>query len=126
MDTERALLRSLALPAALLALTAAWVVNAQPADAAAAVGRAVPAAAVVAAPTRLAQATGTEPRELQPRYEPAAPEPHSDYNSSYVFGLTRGVADSTMSPAAKAPLFVLTVPLDLVFLPFAVIGGFFG
>ena len=31
-----------------------------------------------------------------------------------------------MVPAAKAPLFLLTVPLDLVLLPFAAIGGLFG
>ena len=48
------------------------------------------------------------------------------YNDSYIFAMTRGVADSTMVPAAKAPLFLLTVPLDLVLLPFAAIGGFFG
>jgi hypothetical protein len=74
----------------------------------------------------LAQAAGTERRELQPRYEPAPVEPESSYNSSYIFGLTRGLADSTISPAGKAPLFLFTVPLDFVFLPFAAIGGFFG
>jgi hypothetical protein len=40
--------------------------------------------------------------------------------------MTRTVAASTMVPAAKVPLFVLTVPLDIVFLPFAAIGGLFG
>jgi hypothetical protein len=69
---------------------------------------------------------GTEPRDLEPRYQPPPPEERSWYNSSYIFGMTRGVAGSTMVPAAKAPLFVLTVPLDLVFLPFAAIGGLFG
>jgi len=75
---------------------------------------------------RLAQAAGTERRELQPRYEPAPVEPESSYNSSYIFGLSRGLADSTISPAGKAPLFLLTVPLDIVLFPFAAIGGFFG
>jgi hypothetical protein len=70
--------------------------------------------------------TGTEPRDLEPRYQPPPPEERSWYNSSYIFGMTRGVAGSTMVPAAKVPLFVLTVPLDLVFLPFAAIGGLFG
>ena len=28
-------------------------------------------------------------------------------------------------PAAKVPLFVLSVPVDIVLLPFAAIGGFF-
>jgi len=76
---------------------------------------------------QMAQARGTEPRELEPRYKPAPPpEPKGWYNSGYVFGLTRGVAGSTMVPAAKAPLFILTVPLDIVILPFAAIGGLFG
>jgi len=77
---------------------------------------------------QLAQAAaGTEPRELEPRYKPVPPpEPEGWYNSGYVFGLTRGVAGSTMVPAAKAPLFLLTIPLDIVILPFAAIGGLFG
>ena len=63
---------------------------------------------------------------LEPRYQPREPEPKSWYNSSYIFGMTRGVANSTMVPAVKVPLFVLTVPLDIAFLPFAAIGGLFG
>lgn len=74
----------------------------------------------------LAQAGGTESRELEPRYHPVEPEQPSWYNGSYIFGMTRSVAASTMIPAAKVPLFVLTVPLDIVFLPFATIGGLFG
>jgi len=64
--------------------------------------------------------------ELEPRYQPREPEPEPWYNSDYLFGMTRGVTDSTMHPAAKLPLLVLTVPLDLVLLPFAAIGGLFG
>jgi hypothetical protein len=79
-----------------------------------------------AAAIELAQAGGTEPRELEPRYQPVPPEEKSWYNGSYIFGMTRSVAASTMVPAAKVPLFVLTVPLDIVFLPFAAIGGLFG
>jgi hypothetical protein len=75
----------------------------------------------------LAQASeGGDDGKLEPRYQPREPEPKSSYNASYVFGLTRGVADSTIHPAVKAPIFVLTLPLDLVFLPFALIGGLFG
>jgi hypothetical protein len=74
----------------------------------------------------LAQAGGTEPRELEPRYQPVQEEPPGWYNASYIFGMTRSVARSTMVPAAKVPLFVLTVPLDIAFLPFAAIGGLFG
>ena len=74
----------------------------------------------------VAQAHGTEQRELEPRYQPVAPEQKSWYNSGYFFALTGSVAGSTMVTAAKVPLFVLTVPLDLVLLPFAAIGGLFG
>jgi len=64
--------------------------------------------------------------KLEPRYQPREPEPKSWYNGSYVFGITRTIAGSTMVPAAKVPLFVLSVPLDIAFLPFALIGGLFG
>ena len=75
---------------------------------------------------QLAQEGEAPPRELQPRYEPVPPPEKSWYNDSYIFAMTRGVSDSTMVPAAKAPLYLLTVPLDLVLLPFAAIGGLFG
>jgi hypothetical protein len=39
--------------------------------------------------------------------------------------MTKGVANSTMTPAFKPLVFLLTVPLDIVLLPFAAIGGFF-
>jgi len=74
----------------------------------------------------LAQAEGTEHRDLEPRYRSAPVEEVGWYNGSYIFGMTRSVAQSTISPAGKAPLFLLTVPLDLVLLPFAAIGGLFG
>lgn len=48
------------------------------------------------------------------------------YNSDYLFALSRGLGDSPMHAAAKAPLFIFTVPLDIVLLPFAAIGGIFG
>ena len=39
--------------------------------------------------------------------------------------MTKGLMNSTLEPALKPPLLLLTVPLDIVFLPFAAIGGFF-
>ena len=75
---------------------------------------------------RVAQTHGTEDGELRPRYEPVAPQPKSSYTTGYLFGMTRGVAESTLHPGVKVPLFVITVPLDIVFLPFTAIGGFFG
>lgn len=87
-----------------------------------------------AEPILLAQEGGTTPRELEPRYEapdPGEPGPYNEqereiWNGDYVFGMSRSLARSTIVPAAKAPLFLFTIPLDVVFLPFAVIGGFFG
>ncbi|MFK7897743.1 MAG: hypothetical protein AB8G23_18045 [Myxococcota bacterium] len=80
------------------------------------------------APLLLAQAGGDagRSRPLEPTYQPREPEPEGWYNGSYVFALTRGVADSTIAPAGQVPLYVLTVPLDIAFLPFALIGGLFG
>jgi hypothetical protein len=77
-------------------------------------------------PVLVAQAGGTTPGELQPRYQPVPPEEESWYNSSYIFAFTRGLAGSTLHPVAKAPLFVLAIPFDVAFLPFAAIGGLFG
>jgi hypothetical protein len=48
-----------------------------------------------------------------------------EYNSDYIFSMTKGVASSTMIPAIKPLFFLVTIPLDLVFLPFTAIGGFF-
>ncbi len=74
----------------------------------------------------VAQAPDGAARELEPRYEPVPPQEKSWYNSSYLFGATRGVAGSTMVPAAKVSLYLLTLPFDLVTLPIAAIGGLFG
>ena len=63
--------------------------------------------------------------ELEPRYEPREPVPEPLHDSSLFFSLTRGVADSAIAPAGKVPLYVFTIPLDIVLLPFALIGGFF-
>lgn len=65
-------------------------------------------------------------RPLEPRYQPREPQPKPWYNSDYLFGMTRGVTGSTIHPGAQVPLLVLTIPLDIVFLPFAAIGGLFG
>ncbi len=68
---------------------------------------------------------GSEPRELEPRYEPVPPEPEPAYNTAYFFAISRAVAGSTLVPAAKLPFLVLTVPVDIALLPFAAMGGFF-
>jgi hypothetical protein len=89
-------------------------------------GAALPVAVSAPAVAQMEQAPAPSPRELQPRYEPVPPTPKSWYSTDYFFAATRGVANSTMVPGVKAPLFILTVPLDIVCLPFAAIGGFFG
>ena len=48
------------------------------------------------------------------------------YNTDYLFGLSRGTADSALLPAFKPLVFLLTVPLDIALLPIAAIGGLFG
>jgi len=67
-----------------------------------------------------------ESRPLEPRYQPREPKEEGWYNDSYIFGMTRDLANSTIAPAGKAPLFLFTIPLDIVLLPFTVIGGLFG
>ena len=49
-----------------------------------------------------------------------------EYNSDYLFGLSRSVANSFLEPAVKPFLFIVTVPLDIALLPIAAIGGLFG
>lgn len=66
-----------------------------------------------------------EEGSLEPSYEPRpAPEPEV-YSTEYFFATTRAVADSTIVPAGRVPLFFLTIPIDTVFLPIAAIAGFF-
>jgi hypothetical protein len=105
--------------AALVCLTAASASPALP------VADRLPAAAVQVAQVP-EPADEPPPRELQPRYEPVPPQQKSWYNDSYIFAMTRGVSNSTLVPAARAPLYLLAVPVDLVLLPFAAIGGLFG
>jgi hypothetical protein len=52
-------------------------------------------------------------------------EDHGGYTTEYIFGMTKGVMRSTLTPALKPVVLLLTVPLDIAFLPFAAIGGFF-
>ena len=47
-------------------------------------------------------------------------------SNEYVFAATRGVSDMDVTPALKVPLFPVTIVLDTVFLPFAVIAGCVG
>lgn len=52
-------------------------------------------------------------------------ESHGGYTTEYMFGMTKGVMRSTLTPALKPVVLLFTVPLDIAFLPFAAIGGFF-
>ncbi|HEV7730645.1 MAG TPA: hypothetical protein VGR62_00720 [Candidatus Binatia bacterium] len=53
----------------------------------------------------------------------AGPADARGFNDEYVFAATRGVNHMDVNPALKVPLFPLTVAVDLVFLPFALIAG---
>jgi len=50
-------------------------------------------------------------------------EDREGYNSEYIFGMTKAVVNSTLHPALKPLLSIITVPLDIVGLPFAVLLG---
>ncbi len=53
-------------------------------------------------------------------------EPGWSYNSDYIFAVSRALRDSALPPAGKVPLFVLTIPLDTVLLPFSLLAGLLG
>ena len=65
--------------------------------------------------------TGT----LEPTYQPRPPPEKEVYTTDYLFAITRAVTDSTIVPAGKVPLYFLTIPTDVVFLPIELIAGFF-
>ena len=62
---------------------------------------------------------------LEPTYQPRPPPEKEVYSTEYLFAITRAVADSTLVPAAQVPLYFLTIPADVVFLPIELIAGFF-
>ena len=70
---------------------------------------------------RVGRGTGT----LEPTYQPRPPPEKEVYSTEYLFAITRAVADSTLVPAAQVPLYFLTIPTDIVFLPIELIAGFF-
>lgn len=109
-------------------------------------GGVVAAAIALGAGAALAAGPGRPPWPLEERQQPlvvaqapvqgsarALPGPVADvqleerqgYNTDYLFGMSRALANSTVSAWAKPVLFIFTVPLDIVLLPFAAIGGFF-
>ena len=79
----------------------------------------------VPAGAQVAHGDGADSREPHSCCKAAESHRHSRYNDEYIFGLTRGVAGSTMHPAARILVFPVTVPLDFALLPFEVIGGLF-
>ncbi len=54
---------------------------------------------------------------------PAAMAGSSGFNDEYVYATTKGLNDTHMHPAFKVTLLPITVVLDTVFLPFALIAG---
>jgi hypothetical protein len=52
-------------------------------------------------------------------------EADGGYTNEYVFGMTKAVMGSTLAPAVKPMALIFTIPLDLVTLPFALMGGLF-
>jgi hypothetical protein len=58
-------------------------------------------------------------------YDKLDVEDRQGYNSEYIFGMTKGIMQSTLVPALKPFFLLFTVPLDIAFLPFSAIAGFF-
>jgi hypothetical protein len=55
---------------------------------------------------------------------PSAAHAGGGFNDEYVYATTKAVSHMHAHPAAKVPLYPLTVAVDTAFLPFAVIAGF--
>ena len=66
---------------------------------------------------QLAQASGKHSQGADLRDE--------GYNTQYLFGMTKGIVESTLNPGLKPLIFLFTIPLDIVTLPFTAIAGFF-
>jgi hypothetical protein len=81
--------------------------------------------ALCAASPILAAEDAEESGTLRPTYEPRPPPEKDVYTTDYLFAITRAVSESTLVPAAQVPLYILTVPLDIAFLPMEAIAGFF-
>ena len=62
---------------------------------------------------------------LRPSVEPEPSPSPRIYTTDYLFAITRSVANSTLVPAARLPLYFFTIPIDTAFLPLAAIAGFF-
>ena len=62
----------------------------------------------------------------KPNPELEIPGPSWKYNTGYFFGLSRGVFHEDVPTGVKVASLLGTVPLDLVGLPFAAWGGFYG
>ena len=82
-------------------------------------------ALVVASPVLADDAEEEVSGTLEPTYQPRPPPEKDVYTTDYLFAITRAVSESTLVPAAQVPLYILTVPLDIVFLPMEAIAGFF-
>ncbi|HKA16031.1 MAG TPA: hypothetical protein VKH41_13500 [Myxococcota bacterium] len=82
-------------------------------------------AAPLAAAADEQSGSDSESGTLQPTYEPRPPAQKPTYSTDYIFAITRAVTDSTLVPAARVPLYFLSIPTDLVFLPIELIAGFF-
>ena len=48
------------------------------------------------------------------------------YNTEYLFGVTRGLGDQVIPPWCERATWIVTVPFDIVNLPFAALAGLFG
>ena len=47
------------------------------------------------------------------------------YSTEYIFGMSKAIRRSTLHPALKPAAWLFTIPLDIVLLPFAALGGLF-
>jgi len=82
--------------------------------------------AVGPAQLRAERASETEPERQPVEIDPGGIEDptEKDWSGRHMFSLTRGLARSSLRPAIRTPLYLVTVPVDLVLLPVTAFVGF--
>ncbi|MEW6443312.1 MAG: hypothetical protein AB1640_20440 [bacterium] len=90
------------------------------------VGLAVPAACAEQGDSSQGSEVRTVPSQGPSLAETEREEAGWSYNTDYVFAVSRAVRDSTIAPAGKVPLFILSIPVDVALLPFSLLAGLFG
>ena len=114
-----------ALRTSLLALSATLAIGAATTESALALSEIADSDAVIAGAASISATPRVEDETLPALMlkDALVLEEREGYNSEYIFGMTKGILNSTLNPALKPMVSLITIPLDLAFLPFAALLG---